>query len=214
MDHDRQVPEGACFIYDIFFDISIMNKEIDFREVLRRWAIGEVGSKEFGFAGFEECRNRLKSNQFTDTDLEVYLCRRQFPIMTIAQLNAKWLLKPISYVMQKFSEIIVIKDEGWKEKTNGSHLLIDAVKRSIDNPDKNSREYQILENIDKLDIDDFTGITFIYYKKAKRFITAEGHSRLMALYNYLVVEQKKLDIDIEMAVGITDNKWIFDPLLN
>ena len=189
-----------------------MDKEIDFREVRRRWAIGEVGSKEFGCLDFKECRNRLKSNKLTDADLDKYLSRRWFFILTIAQLNARWQLKPISYILQEFSNITAVKDEGWKENTDGSYLLIDAVNKSINNPVKNSREYQILKNIGKLDIDDSTGITLIYNKKAKKYIVAEGHSRLIALYNYLVVQKNKLSINIEAAIGITDIEWSFAPL--
>ena len=48
----------------------IIKKEIDFKEVLKRWAIGEVGSEEFGIPNFEEERKKLKSNQFTEKDLE------------------------------------------------------------------------------------------------------------------------------------------------
>ena len=191
-----------------------MEKEIDFKEVLRRWALGEVGSKEFGLPDYKNLRKKLKSNQFSNSDLDACLYRRKLFIMTIAQLNAKWLLKPISFIMKKLPEIFVVKDEGWKEKTNGSNLLIDAVRNSVDNPDRDSREYKILKNIENLGIDDFTGITLVYNTKAERYIAAEGHSRLIALYNYLIIKQKKLGMDIEVVVGITENNWVFDPILD
>ena len=76
----------------------IFNKKIDFKEVLRRWVIGEVGSEEFGIPNFKEERKKLKLNEFTQEDLERCLYNRLFYIQTIAQLNTIWFLKPLKYI--------------------------------------------------------------------------------------------------------------------
>ncbi|TET06178.1 MAG: hypothetical protein E3J83_06355 [Candidatus Atribacteria bacterium] len=190
----------------------LVKKEIDFKEVLRRWAIGEIGSKEFGLPDFKEERKKLKSNQFTETDLEKCLYRRwTCYIPTIAQLNAVWFLKPTKFIINEFPKFYTMNDNGWKQKTNGSYRLIDAIFRSMNYPDENSREFKIIRNFENLDIDDFTGITLIYNKIIKKYIIVEGHARLIAIYNHLVINKRKIRLPLEFAIGITNNKWYFSP---
>lgn len=189
-----------------------IKKEIDFKEVLRRWAIGEVGSEEFGLPNFEEERKKLKSNQFAETDLKRCLNKRWFYyIPTINQLNAKWFLKPFKFIIRKFTKLYTMNDPGWKQKTCGSYKLVDAVFNSIKYPKENSREIKIIRDFENLNIDDLTGITMICDQKSKKYIIVEGHRRLIAIYNHLVINKRKISLPLEFTIGITNNKWIFSP---
>lgn len=190
----------------------VFNKKIGFNEVLRRWAIGEVGSKEFGIPNFEEERKKLKLNDFTQEDLERCLNRRwPYYIPTINQLNADWIIKPFKLIIKELPKFYTINDSGWKQKTNGTYKLANAVFNYINYPDENSREFKITRNFKNLDIDDFTGITLIYEKLTKKYIIAEGHSRLIALYNHLIINKKRISLPLEFAIGYTNNKWYFSP---
>jgi len=190
----------------------IIRRRIEFKEVLRRWAIGEVGSKEFGISNFKEARKKLKSNQFTDSDLERCLYKRwQFYIPTIEVLNATWFLKSTKFIINEFPNLYTMNETGWKQKTNGSYRLIDAVNKFLNLSDENSREFKIVKNLENLDIDDLTGITLIYDKIIKKYIIVEGHVRLIALYNHLIIHEREIDLPLEFAIGFTDIKWRFSP---
>ncbi|NQT67292.1 MAG: hypothetical protein HQ569_06935 [Actinobacteria bacterium] len=190
----------------------LVKKEIDFKEVLRRWAIGEVGSKEFGFAGFEEERKKLKSNQFTEIDLKKCLYGRwPYYIPSIIQLNALWFLEPIEFIINEYSKFYTMNNNGWKQKTNGTYKLIDAALKSMHYPDQNSREFQIIKNFTSLDADDFTGITLIYNKKINKYTIVEGHARLIAIYNHSIINKRKISLPLEFAIGFSNVEWCFSP---
>lgn len=93
----------------------IIKRKIDFKEVLRRWAVGEVGSKEFGLPNFKEERMKLKSNQFTANDLKRCLYRRwPYYIPTINQLKAEWILNPLKLIIKELPKFYTVNESDWK----------------------------------------------------------------------------------------------------
>lgn len=190
----------------------IVKKEIDFKEVLRRWAIGESRSKPDNFGSFEykKIRQELKTDNFLY--LSHLLNKRPYFIESLKKLNIFWYLKPINFIIKEFSKFYVVKDDGWKNYTNGTYKFLDAVNYLLKFPERNKDVYEIIQNFQNMDKDDLMGIILLSNKKGF-YTIVEGHKRLVAIYKSVLID-KNINNNLKSAefiIGITKENWEFFP---
>lgn len=192
----------------------LTKKEISFNEVLRRWATGEIKSKIFGLDSYLIDRENLKNNNFSNLRIiEQYLPKRKFFIFTICLLEPEWYLIDFKHIKDKFTKFYTIKDITWFEYSNSTYKFSIAAEYLINNKN-DQRINEIINLFENLDCNDFMGITLIKPLNKDYYIIAEGHARMVSIYNKLVIKKENLKIPIKISIGyIKKDDWVFSPLI-
>lgn len=192
----------------------LTKKEISFNEVLRRWAIGEIKSKIFGLDSYFIDRENLKKGNFSNLYIiEQYLPNRKDFIFTICLLEPKWYLIDFKYIKNKFPKLYTIKDNTWFKYSNNTYNFSIAADYLIHNKN-DQRVNAIINSFENLDCDDFLGIALIKPINKDYYIITEGHARMVAIYNKLVIKKERLKIPIKITIGyIKKDDWVLSPLI-
>ena len=73
----------------------------------------------------------------------------------------------------------------------------------------------MIDNFEYLNMEDLMGITILKLRKKDTYIIVEGHARMVAIYNKLIIKKEKLRYPIEISIGfIEKDNWIFSPFNN
>ncbi|MBA7651244.1 hypothetical protein ES703_59061 [subsurface metagenome] len=195
--------------------------EIDFHEMKRRWAIGEVKSHFFYCNDppvQEETLVWLKSGDPIKEEKGIrrhLITRGRNYINTIPQ-DTKWFLAYLPITESEFRKLRTIlskKNKGWNLYSGGSYLFLDAVNYLIKNSDADPRVKSIINEFQDQYIE-LTGITFISRNNKGPYIIAEGTARLVAIYYHCILNKVKIfeNNAIEVAVGVSKTKWCWSPV--
>lgn len=192
--------------------------EIDFHEMKKRWAIGEVKSQFFCLKDQtlrEETLSLLKSGDPIKEEKGIkrhHISRGHF-INSIPS-DTKWFLASLPIIEDDFSQFRTIKDNnGWNLYSSGSYLFLDAVNYLIKNPVADPRVKSIINEFQDQYIE-LTGITFISRNKKGPYIIAEGTARLVAIYYHCIRNRVKIfeNNAIEVVLGVSKTKWHWSPI--
>ena len=191
--------------------------EIDFHEMKRRWAIGEVKSRFFYCNDPPVQEKTLSLLKSRDRVKEAEGIRRHHKtrgkyINTIPP-DTKWFLAYLPITESEFRKFRTIKDKGWNLYSSGSYLFLDAVNYLIKNPAADPRVKSIINEFQDQYIE-LTGITFISRNKKGPYIIAEGTARLVAIYYHCIRNKVKIfeNNAIEVVLGVSKTKWHWLPI--
>ena len=189
-------------------------REITSKEMLQRFAIGEVFSNFFHTPNNEyrkETYKLLESGEQSQVNegIKRVLCGRE-PLVQSLPKEAKWYLAKLPINLDYFSAIQTINDSGWVSHSGGTHKLIDAAINLRDAPGTDIRVDSIVSAFKQGNIE-MRGITLMGQSEKGPYTIAEGNGRLVAVYLCCIDEQSSpiCKSEIEVVLGTTEVRWNF-----
>jgi hypothetical protein len=189
-------------------------REITYREMLRRFAIGETYSNFYNPPNNEyreESLRLLKSGeQIKENEGIKRVLMGREPLIKSFPQDTKWYLAVLPITIDFFSAIKTINDSGWVGHSGGSQKLIDAAINLRDKTRNDARVDAIVSAFKQGKVE-MQGITLVAESKKGPFTVAEGNGRLVAVY-LCCIDGKNDSIcenEIEFVLGTTTSRWCF-----
>lgn len=209
-----------------FFASIIMKliKKIEFHDVKRRFALGELGSEfwekniaiyypNVEFRLFTE-DTRLLLNSGDRKKEEEGIARYQYRVSYInsTHKNTQWYDAVLPINKKQLDELWIIKTPEWGERSKNSYKLQEAAEFIYENQGFDGRVDSIISALGKNKVE-LTGITFLAKSEDGPYVIVEGTGRMVAIYCNVIINGNNVikNNEIQITVGISQDNWHFCP---
>ena len=178
-------------------------EEITYREMTRRWAIGEVMSVFFHRRdkAYQQDTLRLLTcgNQDDESEgIRRHQITRGSYISSIPP-GTTWYLSKLSVTEEEFAKLYTDKSPGWKRYSGGTFRLSDVATFLREDPSQDLRIAGMISELQNRRFEPI-GITLIEENSNGPYTILEGNGRLAAVYIQCLLQDRKSDCPSELEV--------------